>query len=355
MGERSRATSLGAGSGSPAIATATPATGLGSPRTGGRSGRGSGRAGSSELFERIADALFRGVCALAALIAVALIVAIAYQLFEGARPAISRFGVAFLAHEIWQPNFNKLGAATFIYGTLVTSTVTMVLAVPIGVSIGLFLSTVASGRVSRTIGPLVEMLAAIPSVILGFWGILLFGPFVRSHIEPFLHNLFGFLPIFGPPSTTGASLFTASLILTIMVVPIIASISRDLFATVPDHLRDGATALGATRWEMVRGVILPATASGVTAAAFLGLGRALGEAIATSQVLGAGNFIHISLFETGDTLASRIAGQAQGAPFKLQHASLFYLGVILLGISLVANLASRALVRRFDAHRAVAR
>lgn len=299
--------------------------------------------------------MFRGVCALAALIAVALMAVIAYQLFDGARPAIAQFGIAFLWHEIWEPNFNQLGAATFIYGTVVTSTVTMALAVPIGVSIGLYLSTVASGRTSRVIGPLVEMLAAIPSVILGFWGILLFGPFVRSHIEPFLHDTLGFLPIFGAPSTTGAGLLTASLILTIMVVPIIASISRDLFTTVPDHLRDGAIALGATRWEMVRGVILPATASGVTAAAFLGLGRALGEAIATSQVLGAGNFIHISLFETGDTLASRIAGQAQGAPFKLQHASLFYLGLILLAISLVANVASRVLVRRFDAHRLAAR
>lgn len=299
--------------------------------------------------------MFRGVCALAALIAVALMAVIAYQLFDGARPAIAQFGIAFLWHEVWEPNFNQLGAATFIYGTLVTSTATMVLAVPIGVAIGLYLSTVASGGVSRVIGPLVEMLAAIPSVILGFWGILLFGPFVRSHIEPFLHNALGFLPIFGAPSTTGASLFTASLILTIMVVPIIASISRDLFTTVPEHLREGAIALGATRWEMVRGVILPATASGVTAAAFLGLGRALGEAIATSQVLGASNFIHISLFETGDTLAARIAGQAQGAPFKLQHASLFYLGLILLAIGLIANVASRLLVRRFDTHRLAAR
>jgi phosphate transport system permease protein len=340
MSDSSRATS--------SLAATASAPGLRSPRVG-------GRGSSNQLLERIADALFRGVCALAALVAVALILAIAYQLFEGAGPAISRFGLAFLVHEVWQPNFNRLGAATFVYGTLITSAVTMALAVPIGVSIGLYLSTVASGPVSRAIGPLVEMLAAIPSVILGFWGILLFGPFVRSHIEPFLHNTLGFLPIFGAPSTTGASLFTASLILTIMVVPIVASISRDLFMTVPDHLRDGATALGATRWEMVRGVILPATASGVTAAAFLGLGRALGEAIATSQVLGAGNFIHVSLFETGDTLAARIAGQAQGAPFKLQHASLFYLGVILLGISLIANLASRALIRRFDAHRAVAR
>jgi phosphate transport system permease protein len=304
----------------------------------------------TQSLDRVGDVLFRGLCALAALLAVVLIAAIAYQLFSGASPAISRFGLGFLVHEVWQPNFENLGAATFLYGTAVTCLTTMALAVPLGVSIGLFLSTVASGRVRAVIGPLVEMLAAIPTVILGFWGILVLGPFLSSHVEPFLHNTLGFLPILGAPATTGAGLFTASLILTIMVVPIIAAITRDLCLTVPGELRDGATALGATRWEVMRGVILPSTASGVVAASFLGLGRALGEAIATSQVLGAGNFIHSSLFETGDTLASRIAGQVQGAPFKLQHASLFYLGAILLVLGLLANVSARMIVRRFNVH-----
>ena len=153
------------------------------------------------------------------------------------------------------------------------------------------------------------MLAAIPSVILGFWGILILAPFVHEHLEPFLHKTFGFIPIFGAPETTGASIFTAGLILTIMVIPIIASISRDLFLTVPREIQDGASALGATRWEVVRGVVLPSTASGVVAATLLGLGRALGEAIAVTQVLGAGSEIHASLFKTGDTLAARIASQ----------------------------------------------
>ena len=147
------------------------------------------------------------------------------------------------------------------------------------------------------------MLAAIPSVILGFWGLLILAPFVHEHVEPFLHDTLGFIPIFGPPQTTGASVFTASLILTIMVIPIIASISRDLFLSVPRELQDGAAALGATRWEVVRGVVLPSTASGVIAASLLGLGRALGEAIAVAQVIGAGSTIQASLFETGDTLA----------------------------------------------------
>jgi phosphate transport system permease protein len=292
---------------------------------------------------------------LAALLAVLLIGAIVYQVTNGASASVSRFGLGFLTHSAWQPNFGIFGAASFLYGTAVTSVAALLLAVPIGVSIGLYLSMVAPRRLRGVIGPLVEMLAAIPSVILGFWGILVFGPFLQAHLEPFLHSTLGFLPIFGAPATTGTGLFNASLILTIMVVPIIASISRDLFLTVPQELQDGATALGATRWEVLRGVILPSTASGVAAASFLGLGRALGEAIAVTQVVGAGNLIHASLFQTGDTLASRIANQYQSALTSLHIASLFYLGLILLVIGLLANIAAQWIGRRFDVRGVVAR
>jgi phosphate transport system permease protein len=305
--------------------------------------------------DRVGDGVLYGLCLLASLLAVVAIGAIAYQVIHGASASISRFGLGFLTHTTWQPNFGVFGAGAFLYGTAITSFATLLLAVPIGVSIALYLSMVAPRRLRGVIGPLVEMLAAIPSVILGFWGILVFGPFLQAHIEPFLHRALGFLPIFGPPTTTGAGLFNATLILTIMVVPIIASISRDLFLTVPDELKDGATALGATRWEVVRGVVLPSAASGVVAAAFLGLGRALGEAIAVTQVIGAGNFIHASLFQTGDTLASRIADQYQGATTKLQIASLFYLGLILLVIGLLANIAAQLISRRFDVRRVVTR
>jgi phosphate transport system permease protein len=272
-----------------------------------------------------------------------------------ASPSISRFGVGFLTHSTWEPNFGIFGAGAFLYGTAVTSFIALLLAVPIGVSIALYLSMVAPRRLRSVIGPLVEMLAAIPSVILGFWGILVFAPFLQAHLEPFLHRLLGFLPIFGTPATTGTGLFNASLILTIMVVPIIASVSRDLFLTVPHELQDGATALGATRWEVLRGVVIPSAASGVIAAAFLGLGRALGEAIAVTQVIGAGNLIHASLFQTGDTLASRIADQYPGATTSLQIASLFYLGLILLVIGLLANVAAQLIGRRFDVRRVLAR
>ncbi len=305
--------------------------------------------------DRIGDGVLYGLCMLASLLAVVTLGAIAYKVIDGASASISQFGLGFLTHSAWRPNFGIFGAGTFLYGTAVTSFAALLLAVPLGISIGLYLSMMASRRVRGVIGPLVEMLAAIPSVILGFWGILVFGPFLQAHLEPFLHRTLGFLPIFGAPSSTGSGLFNASLILTIMVVPIIASLSRDLFLAVPQELQEGATALGATRWEVLRGVVLPSAASGVAAAAFLGLGRALGEAIAVTQVIGAGDFIHVSLFQTGDTLASRIADQYQGAATPQLVASLFYLGLILMVIGLIANIAAQWIARRFDVGRVAAR
>jgi phosphate transport system permease protein len=316
-------------------------------KLGSRIPSGPKRRARARSIDRVGDGLLYGLCALASLLGVTVIAAIAYQLINGASQAMARFGLGFLTHSEWKPNFNIFGAASLLYGTAVTSLGALLLAIPIGISIGLYLSTVAPRHVSGVVGPLVEMLAAIPSVILGFWGIVVLAPFLQRRLEPFLHSAFGGLPIFGPAQTTGTGLFNASLVLTIMVVPIIASISRDLFLTVPRELRDGATALGATRWEVVRGVVLSSTGPGLVAATFLGLGRALGEAIAVTQVVGAGSAIHASLFRTGDTLASRIANQYQGATTKLQIASLFYLGVLLLVIGLLANLAAQMIIRRF--------
>ncbi|MFL5839167.1 MAG: phosphate ABC transporter permease subunit PstC [Thermoleophilaceae bacterium] len=298
--------------------------------------------------DRIGDGILYGLCAFASVLAVAILGLIAYQVVHGASPAISKFGLGFVTDKVWEPNKDVFGAGTVVYGSVVASGMALVLATPLGIAIGLYLALLTSGRVRAIIGPLVETLAAIPSVILGFWGILIFAPFVKSHVEPWLHSHLGFIPIFGTPETTGSSIFTAGLILTIMIVPIIASISRDLFLTVPREVQDGATALGATRWEMIRGVVLPSTASGVAAAAFLGLGRALGEAIAIAQVIGAGSKIQASLFETGDTLASRIALQFPGAFSDLHKASLFYLAVILLAIGLVTNLFAQWIGRRFN-------
>jgi phosphate transport system permease protein len=320
-------------------------------------GRGPSARSANRLrrIDRAGDALLYGVCALAALLGVVVLVLIAYQVITGASPAISKFGLGFLVDTTWQPNFNVFGAGSLIFGTAVSSAFALALGAPIAISIGLYLSLMAPSGVRAVVAPLVEMLAAIPSVILGFWGIIVLAPFVHEHVEPFLHDTLGFLPIFGTPETTGSSVFTASLILTIMVIPIIASVSRDLFSAVPKDLQDGASALGATRWEVVRGVVLPSTASGVVAASLLGLGRALGEAIAVAQVIGAGSEIHASLFKTGDTMAARIANQFPGALTDMHKASLFYLGVILLVIGLVSNLVAQWIGRRFSYRGATAR
>jgi len=303
----------------------------------------------------IGDRLLLGVCLAAALLAGVTVFFVGYQIVHGASPAISKFGLGFVTDTEWQPNFGVFGAGVLLFGTAVTSAFALLLGAPIAIAIGLFLTLLAPAGVRGVVGPLVELLAAIPSVILGFWGLLVLAPFVQSKVEPFLHGTFGFIPIFGSPQTTGLSLFTASLILTIMVIPIIASITRDLFNSVPPELQDGASALGATRWEVVRGIILPTTSSGVIAACILGLGRALGEAIAVSQVIGAGFAINKSLFESGNTLASQIALQFPGALTELHKASLYYCGVILLVIGLAANLLAQWIGRRFGYPGTVAR
>ena len=321
-------------------ATATPAPHGGAVRR--RSWRKRG--------DRFGDAAMYAICLGAALLGAAVIVAIAYQVVHGAEPAISKFGIGFVTSTEWKPTpqFNVFGAGSLLFGTLFSSFFALLLGAPIAIAIGLYLSLLAPKAVRGVVSPLVELLAAVPSVILGFWGILILAPFVKSTIEPALHSVFGFIPIFGKPETTGSSIFTASLILTIMIIPIIASVSRDLFNSVPSEMQDGASALGATRWEVVRGVVLPTTASGVVAASLLGLGRALGEAIAVAQVIGAGSEIQASLFKTGDTLAARIANQFPGAGTDLQKASLFYCGVILLVIGIASNLIAHWIGRRFS-------
>src|ERR1700744_2903197 len=221
------------------------------------------------------DQILRGLGLAAGLRAAPVLVEIAYQIISGAKPTIDKFGLGFLVHTAWAPNFGRFGASVMLYGTAVTSAIAMIIAVPLSIAIALYLAMLAPRSVRTVIGPLVEMLAAIPSVILGFWGLIFLAPFVHLHIEPFLYNTFGFLGIFGPPQTTGLSLFTAGLILTVMVVPIIASLSRDLFLTVPNELKEGAEALGATQWEVVRGVVLPAVPSrGALRPPLRGAGRA---------------------------------------------------------------------------------
>ena len=307
--------------------------------------------GGRRLRDRFGDRLLLIVTCAAAVGAVALIGFIAYKVVDGAHLALSTFGLSFVWHSTWDTNRNVFGAAPGLYGTAVSSAIALVIATPLALAIALFLSELAPRSLRLVVGSLVETLAAIPSVVLGLWGILVLGPFLANHVEPWLHDWFGFLPIFsGTPQSSGV--LVAGVILAIMIVPIVASICRELFLSVPHELEEGALALGATRWEMVRGVVLSSSRPGIAAALILGLGRAIGEAIAVAQVIGAGWFIRSDLFATGDTLAARIALQYQGATSKLQVASLFYLAAILLVIGLLTNLLAQVVVRRFVSQRA---
>lgn len=300
------------------------------------------------LSDKIGDAGLRVVTLAAAVAAVVLLGAIVWKVVDLAWPAIEDYGWSFITGKTWDPVKGVFGALPFIYGTAMSSLIALVIATPLAIAIALWLSELAPGGVRGIIGSLVEMLAAIPSVVLGLWGILVLGPFLSNHLEPWLHDHLGFIPLFGQPSPTGTGLFTAGLILTIMIVPIIASICRELFLQVPDELEEGALALGATRWEMVRGVVLPSTRTGIAAAIILGLGRALGEAIAVTQVIGGGTTISRNIFGPIDTLASKIAASYQGAGSGLEQSSLLYLAAILLVIGLITNLAAQVIVRVFD-------
>jgi phosphate transport system permease protein len=302
------------------------------------------------LRDRLGDRILLGLTLAASLAVIAIMVAIVWKVLQGGREAFDKYGFPFLWDSAWDVQKNVFGALPGLYGTAVTSLMALIIAAPLAIAIALFLSELAPKGVRGVVGALVELLAAIPSVVLGLWGILVMAPFVSQHVEPWLNRWFGFIPIFsGKPGSSG--LFMAGLILAIMVVPIIASICRELFLSVPRELEEGAIALGSTRWEMVRGVILSSSRPGIAAAIVLGLGRAIGEAIAVTQVIGAGWSIQSSLFVPGDTLASRIAGQFVGASSNLQKASLFYLAAILLVIGLLTNLCAQIIVRRFEHHR----
>jgi phosphate transport system permease protein len=297
------------------------------------------------LSDRVGDRLLRGLSGLAAAIAVLTIAGIVYEVSRLAWPAISHFGIGFVATNDWNPVSQRFGAAPFLYGTAVTSLIALLLAAPLAIAISVYLTELAPRRLRRPVATLVDMLAAIPSVVLGLWGILVLGPFMHDTIEPALKSVLGFLPIFsGDLSAFGY--LTAAFVLTIMATPIVTSVTREVFETVPGELKEGAYALGATRSEMVRMVVLPYARAGIVGAVILGLGRAIGEAIAVAQVIGGATGIDVSLFHTGATLAAQIAAQFQGTTSELQKASLAFLGLILLVFAILVNAIARMIVRR---------
>jgi phosphate transport system permease protein len=286
-----------------------------------------------------------------AVIAMLIIAAIVYKVADGAWPAIRLFGIGFVWHGTWNPVIGVFGARWFIVGTLVTSFGALLLAAPLSIAIGLFLSELAPPVIRAPIGSLIEMLAAVPSVVIGLWGIFVLGPFMLVHIEPFLGHHFGWVPLFsGAPQQAG--MLVAIVVLTMMIIPITSSICRELFVSVPRDIKEASLGLGATRWEMVRGVVVPFVKGGVVAAITLGLGRALGEAIAVTMV--SGNSLRpvgLSLFGQGNTLASQLASSYQSAPTNIELQSLVYLGLILLAITFVTNVVAQRIIKRFELQR----
>ena len=311
--------------------------------------RGGLRETKTRLRDRIGDAGLRVLSGLAALAALGVIIWLIETIFNDASPAISKYGLSFIGRQEWNPNANggvgSFGALDFVYGTVISSFIALLLATPLAIAIAIYLTELAPRVIRRPVAILVELLAAIPSVILGLWGIIILGPFLANHLEPFLHGFLSWIPLFaGTPSPYG--MLNAALILTIMALPIITAITREVFESTPDDLKEGAYALGATRWEMVKTVILPISRPGIVGAVILGLGRAFGEAIAVTQVIGNATQIKASLFQPAGTLAAQIASQYQSANPGLAQASLIYLAAILLVISLIVNVVARAYVRR---------
>ena len=305
---------------------------------------------------RLGDLILQGAAGLAALGALVIVGLIVWKVIEGARLSISTFGLSFVWTDVWDPVHNQFGAGSFLFGTAVTSISALILATPIALGIALFLSELAPrGWIRGPVTALVETIAAIPSVVIGLWGLLVLAPILRDHVNPALHSVLGFIPLFGPPGTYGSNVFIAIIVLTIMILPIIASISRELFLSVPAELKEGALGLGTTRWEMIRGVVFPYARGGVAAAMILGFGRAIGEAIAVALVIGSATGISANFFSPGNTLASWIAQQYAGLSTPLATSSLMYFALILLVFSIVVNLFAQFIVRRSARRQGVSR
>ena len=294
--------------------------------------------------DRVFLGIAYGAAALIMIIAVIFIIA----LFIPALPAITKFGLGFFISRTWDPVRTQFGALPAIYGTAVTSAIALVIAFPIGLGAALFLAEDARLRFLR--GPLsfaIELLAGIPSVVIGLWAFFVLTPLMRDDVDPFLHHTLGFLPFF-QGSASGYGFLTAGFVLAIMVLPIMIALSRDVIRAVPRALREGSLALGATNAETIWSVILPYARVGISGAVLLSLGRALGETIAVTMVIGNRPQIVSSLFASGYTLPSVIANEFTEAVGDVYLGSLFYLGVVLVLITIAVNVVARLLVWRFS-------
>jgi phosphate transport system permease protein len=290
------------------------------------------------------DISFKWLALLAALTIVGLIFLVGWELYKGAHPALSKFGFGFLTSSNWDPVTDQYGAWPFIYGTLVSSLIALLIAVPLGVATALYLTEMAPVRLRQPVIMVVEMLAAVPSVIFGLWGIFVLIPWLRDHLFVWLKNSLGFLPFFQGP-IYGVSVLAGGIIVAIMILPIITSVSREILRSVPNLQREAAYALGATHWEVIRIAVLSYARRGIFGAAVLGLGRALGETMAVTMVIGNRAEISASLFAPGYTLASVIANEFTEATSDLYLGALFELGLVLLAVTIIVNAIAQLMLR----------
>ena len=300
---------------------------------------------------RLSDKAFHYLTRAAAMFVLVLLGGVIVSLMIGAWPALSQFGFGFLVSERWNPVTENFGALAPIYGTLVTSLIAMLIAVPVGLMIAMFLTELCPMWLRRPIGIAIELLAGIPSIIYGIWGLFIFAPFLQETLQPFLIGLFGNVPVLsslfaGPPY--GIGVLTAGLILAIMVLPFITSISRDVFEAVPTVLKEAAYGVGCTTWEVVRYVVLPYARVGVIGGVMLGLGRALGETMAVTFVIGNAHKVSASIIAPGTTISATIANEFTEAVGDIYTSSLIALGLILFAITFIVLAIARYLLLRIE-------
>ncbi|MDQ6683866.1 MAG: phosphate ABC transporter permease subunit PstC [Pseudomonadota bacterium] len=297
-----------------------------------------------------ADGLFAGLAHAAAWLTLAILAGIVVSLVVGAAPAVREFGLGFLWSSDWDPVKDRYGGLVMIYGTLMTSAIALVIAVPVSFGIALFLTELSPRWLKRPLGTAIELLAAVPSIVYGMWGLLVFGPILARFVQQPLQKLLAGVPVLsqlvtGPP--VGIGLLSAGIILAIMIIPFIASVMRDVFEVTPPLLKESAYGLGSTTWEVMRKVVLPYTKTGVVGAVMLGLGRALGETMAVTFLIGNQNQLNsISLFEPANSITSALANEFAEAGVGLHQASLIYLGLILFVITFFVLAFSKMLLAR---------
>jgi len=291
------------------------------------------------------DRVFKALLTLAALAVPTLLAFLVFELWDGARLAIARFGLNFIATSVWDPVAENFGALPLIFGTLISSLLALLIAVPLSLGVAIYLTEFAPKAVRQPVAFLIGLLAAIPSVVYGLWGIFVLIPLLRTTVFPFLRDTLGFLPFFQGP-IYGPSMLAAGIILAIMVMPYIMSVGREVLLAVPNTQREAALALGATRWEAVTTAVLPYARSGIIGAIILGLGRALGETMAVTMLIGNRHEIGASLFAPGYTMAAAIANEFSEAVGDLHLSALAYVAFVLFLVTVVVNAGARLLIWR---------